>query len=67
MEVEVGKGWLMVEVGGRSRASGGRGRLRLRALKGFVSHVQHALLPLDEVRRIYRLPPLPPTSKTRVS
>ena len=45
-------GWLMVEVGGRSGASGGRGRLRLRALKGFVSPVQHALLPLDEVRRI---------------
>ena len=54
-----GQGWLMVEVGGRSGASGGRGRLRLRALKGFVSHVQHALLPLDEVRRIDRLPPLP--------
>ena len=29
------------------------GRLRLRALKGFVSHVQRALLSLDEVRRIY--------------
>ena len=53
----------MVEVGGRGGASGGRGRLRLRALKGFVSHIQHALLPLDEVRRIYRLPPLPPTSQ----
>ena len=37
---------------GRGGASGGRGRLRLRAMKGFVSHVQHALLPLDEVRRI---------------
>ncbi len=48
-----GQGGLLVEVGGRSGASGGRGRLRLRALKGFVSHVQHALLPLDEVRRIY--------------
>jgi len=43
----------MVEVGGRGGASGGRGRLRLRALKGIVSHIQHALLPLDEVRRIY--------------
>ena len=43
----------MVEVGSRGGASGGRGRLRLRALKGFVSHIQHALLPLDEVRRIY--------------
>ena len=42
----------MVEVGGRGGASGGRGRLRLRALKGIVSHIQHALLPLDEVRRI---------------
>ena len=42
----------MVEVGGRGGASGGRGRLRLRDLKGFVSHIQHALLPLDEVRRI---------------
>ena len=31
--------WLRVEVGGRGGASGGRGRLRLRALKGFVSHV----------------------------
>ena len=31
--------WLMVEVGGRSGASGGRGRLRLRALKGIVSHI----------------------------
>ena len=50
--VNVGRCWLMVEVGGRSGASGGRGRLRLRALKGIVSHVQHALLPLDEVRRI---------------
>ena len=47
-----GRGWLMVEVGGRGGASGGRGRLRLRALKGIVSHIQHALLPLDEVRRI---------------
>ena len=34
------------------QAEGGRGRLRLRALNGFVSHVQRALLPLDEVRRI---------------
>ena len=46
---EGGKG---AKVGVRGGASGGRGRLRLRALKGFVSHVQHALLPLDEVRRI---------------
>ena len=45
-----GKG---TKVGGRSGASGGRGRLRLRALKGFVSQVQHARLPLDGVRRIY--------------
>ena len=48
-----GRCWLMVEVGGRSGASGGRGTLRNRALKGIVSHVQDALLPLDEVRRIY--------------
>ena len=41
----------MVEVGGRSGAGGGRGRLRLRALKGLVSLIYHALLPLDEVRR----------------
>ena len=27
------------QVGGRGGASGGRGRLRLRALKGFASHV----------------------------
>ena len=47
------QGGLLVEVGGRGGASGGRGRLRLRALKGIVSHIQHALLPLDEVRRIY--------------
>ena len=31
--------WWMVEVGGRGGASGGRGRLRLRALKGLVSHI----------------------------
>ena len=42
----------MVEVGGRGGASGGKGRLRLRAMQGFVSHVQHALLPLDKVRQI---------------
>ena len=46
------RGWLLAEVGGRGGASGGRGRLRLRALKGIVSHIQHARLPLDEVRRI---------------
>ena len=45
-------GWWMVEVGGRGGASGGRGRLRLRAMQGIVSHIQHALLPLNEVRRI---------------
>ena len=46
---------LLAQVGGRSGATGGRGRLLLRALKVLVSHVQHALLSLDEVRRIYRL------------
>ena len=43
--------------------SGGRGRLRLAALQVFV-FAWHSARPAtsDEVRRIYRLPPLPPTS-----
>ena len=53
MVVDVGKGWQGEKVGDRSGASGGRERLRHRALQGFVTPVQHALLPLDEVRRIY--------------
>ena len=51
--VNGGRRWYGEKVGGRSGASGGRGRLRLRALIGIVSHIQHALLPLNEVRRIY--------------
>ena len=45
----------MEEVGGRGGASGARGRLRLRALQGLASLIQHALLPLDEVRRIEKV------------
>ena len=46
----------MLEVGGRGGASGGREASPpsyARNFEGLVTHVQHALLPLDEVLRIY--------------
>ena len=42
-------GW---EVGGRGGGQRRGGRLRLAALQGVCTIVQHALLPLNEVRRI---------------
>ena len=57
------KGHAVNEVCGRGGGQRRGGRLRLAALQGVCTIVQHALLPLNEVRRIYRLPPLPPTSQ----
>ena len=57
--VDVGPG---AQVGGRGGASGGRGRLRLRALKGFVSLFSTPSYLLTRCGGFKRLPPLPPTS-----
>ena len=54
----------MLVVGARGGASGGR-EASPASFERISNIVQHALLPLDEVRRIDRLPPLPPTSGTR--
>ena len=55
----------MVGVGGRGGASGGRGRLRLRALNGLVSLSSTPCYVLTRCGGLKRLPPLPPTSGTR--
>ena len=50
----------MVEVGGRGGASGGRGRLRLRALNGLVALSSTPCYLLTRCGGLKRLPPLPP-------
>ena len=60
--VEVGYSWRSAAQA--EPAEGAGGFASELSMKGFVSHVQHTLLPPDEVRRIYiyilRASPLPP-------
>ena len=50
-----------------AEASGGRGRLKPPSFERLSIYMQHALLSLDEVRRIDRLTTLPLTSKAPVT
>ena len=66
MEKESKKESKKVMQAGRSAAEAGASRggggFASQLCKEIYTSIQHALLPLNEVRRIYRLPPLPPTS-----